>query len=297
MKLQLSVAIAALSMLPLSAWAAGKVVLDVGSPGTDEQGSMEFEFDGSRMRMNLPASAGAQTYMILRDGKVYTVMSQGGQPLVMDLSAVGQMLGDSMGQNLNVGSEANGLFSLEDTGRSETVAGIQGRVYVASYTDSDGRTQTDEVVIGNHPQLREFSQSMALWGRAVAESFGGASAAGSSDESMQLVLGQGDGILRFGDSYRVSAVSNASIISSRFELPANAQQMLNLGGLVPGQDNETAPVNEGGRLGGILGGLLGGQAERQTDRQQERAESRAEREVDGAVDRAFDRALDGIFGR
>lgn len=295
MKLQLSAAIAVLSMLPLSVLAAGKVVLDVGTPGTSEQASMEFEFDGSRIRMNLPVSD-AQTYMLLRDGKVYTVMNQGGQPLVMDLSSVGQMFGDSMDRNLNVGSEANSLFSLEDTGRSETIAGIQGRVYTASYTDGNGRTQTDEIVIGNHPQLREFSQSMALWGSAVAESFGNTAAA-SSDESMQLVLDKGDGILRFGDSYRVSSVSNASIVASRFELPANAQQISGLGGLLSGQDGEAAPARESGGLGGVLGGLLGGQAERQVDRQQEQAESRAEREIDGAVDRAFGRALDGIFGR
>lgn len=297
MKLQLSAAIAVLGMLPLSAWAAGKVVLDVGTPGTSEQGSMEFEFDGSRIRMNLPVSADAETYMLLRDGKVYTVMNQAGQPMVMDLSAVGQMFGDSMGRNLNVGSEATGLFSLEDTGRRETVAGIEGRVYTASYTDGNGRTQTDEIVIGNHPQLREFSQSMALWGAAVAESFGNTAASASGDESMQLVLDKGDGILRFGDSYRVAAVSNVSIVASRFELPANAQQISGLGGLLSGQAEEPAPARESGGLGGVLGGLLGGQAERQVDRQQEQAESRVEREVDGAVDRAFGRALDGIFGR
>ena len=297
MKLRFFMATALVGVVPLTAWAGGKVVLDVGTDGTSERNSMEFEFDGNRMRMNIPSTSDTSAYMLLRDGQAFTVINQGGQPMVMDMSTVGQMLGGMMDQSVNVGSEVNGLFSLEDTGRSETVAGIAGRVFMASYTDADGRSQTDEIVIGNHPQLREFSQTMSEWARTIASSFGNDAANMSHDESMALVYGKGDGILRFGDSYRVASVSDVSIVSSRFELPANSQQMPNLGGLISGQGGQEPAAEQGGGLGGMFGGMLGRQAERQAERQQNKAENRTEREVDGAVDRAFNRALDGLFGR
>lgn len=297
MKLHRSVAIALLGVLPLSAWAGGRIVLDVGEDD-GERGTMEFEFDGDRLRMDMPQSD-AQGYMLLRDSKVFMVTNQGGQPMVFDLSAMGQMFAGMMNHaDLDVGNELNGVYRLEDTGRTETVAGIEGRVYLASYTDEDGTNRTDEMVIGSHPVLREFSQTMGAWGQALAASFGVDTARASYDESMALIYGKGDGVLRFGNTYRIASLSQADIVASRFDLPANPQQMPNFGALLSGAGAD-APAAESAeeRRGGLFGNILGRQAERQVDRQTDKVENRTQREVDGAVDRVFNRALDGLFGR
>lgn len=302
MKTKISLIAAALTVMPALAWAGGKVVIEVGSGEERMQSAMEFEGDMLRMDLELESVDG-DVYLLMRDSTMYSVTNQGGQPMVIDLSSLGQMFGGLTEQVQMVDGNNNmqTLITLDDTGRNERIAGINGDVYTVTYTDSDGEQMTDEVVIGRHPVLREMTSVMT----SLSSSFGQDVQTADSEEAMQSLLSKGDGILRFGSNYRVLSVDETSPSLARFELPAEPQQIPSLGDMMAagaaamGNSNASSSAGTDGAAterANPLGDLFN----RQADRQQNRVESRTERAVDNATDNAVDnvvnRVFDSIFG-
>lgn len=278
------------SFFPVVSWAGGTAVIEFGS-GNDSMQS-QIEFDGNILRMGLPGEA--ESYMLVRDERFFSVTHQGGQPIVMDmgqmLSQLGGMMGDMMGeQPTDVTGEINTLVSLESLGRNETIAGIDGEVYSVTYTDGEGASRTTEIVLGQDDRLNELTRAMQSWGQTMARILD----TPSNDETMDELLEEGDGILRFGDDYRLVSVDGNTPAASRFELPAEPQQIPGFGGMSFGQGDATGQSS--------VSNPVEAQAERQAERQQQRVEGRAQNEIDSAADRAVDRAVDsvfsGIFGR
>jgi len=106
-------------------------------------------------------------YMVLRDGSLYMVGTEDGEPMVLDMS---DMIAMAMGLAASFGDDdASGMSSLEDefqiesmeaTGENRTVAGIEGAVYEATITESDGETQTWEFVFTGDPLAEEMTQTI-----------------------------------------------------------------------------------------------------------------------------------------
>lgn len=301
MKLKISLITAGLAIMPAFAWAGGKVVIEAGSGQERMQSAMEFEGDMLRMDMEMEDVEG-EVYLLMREGTLYSVTNQGGEPMVVDLSSLGEMFGGLTEQVQQVDGNNNmeELITLDDTGRTENIAGITGDVYIATYTDASGQRMTDEVVLGSHPVLREMTGVMMTLGGTLSEESQGA----AEDEAMQELLGKGDGILRFGSDYRVLSIEETSPAVARFELPAEPQQIPSLGDMMAeasaaGENASSAGGTAGQEAGDNEANPLGQLFNRQADRQQNRVESRAEREVDNAADKAVDsvvdKAVDSIF--
>lgn len=268
MKMLAPLFMAALAAAP--AYAGGKAVLETGNGRDRTQSTLEY--DGSRLRMDVAGEPGA--YVLLRDGKVYSVIARDGQPTVLDMQGMGTMFGGAGAAGFE--REVQTFVSLDDTGRSETVAGIAGRVHVLRYTDRQGRTQREEIVLARDARLREMTESMLQLGRSLAAS-PAPEAATARERLSAEIIGKGQGVLRYGADYRLVSISGDTPPSARFALPAAPVQMPTIAGTGGGA----------GPLGAILG--------RKAERQQQRVEDRADQEVDGATDRAVDKVLDQAF--
>lgn len=297
MKIRFSVLSAlALALAPLYSWAGGVAVIQSGDDQT--YGRSTIEFSGDQVRIEL-MGAEQEGYLLMRDGSIYTVTTQGGQPFVMDLGGMMNMLGGFMEDQATLETPISDVVTVESTGRTEQVAGITGQVYNVTYIDEDGRQVTEEVVMGRHRALRELSSTLESWSRTMAEKMN--TEVEDYDQTMGQLLTYGDGVLRMGEHYHLVSIDGNEPPASRFELPAAPQQMSDLGALMSGALNnsqaqpqsqtaqETAAETQGNAIGDFFN--------RRTQRQQDRVENRTEQEVDQATDRAVDRVIDNIFRR
>lgn len=115
--------------------------------------------------------------------------------------------------------------SVEATGASETVAGIEGRVYRITTTDPSGKTETIEAVLTDDPLVVAMSEGyMGAMRAMLGEDIGKFMAALPDDDR---------GLLRVGDDFRLKAISGEEQPASLFELPAEpvsfAEMMQGLG--------------------------------------------------------------------
>lgn len=179
-----------------------------------EGGGMTIETRGDDVRLT-PDGGGA--YLILRDGKAYSVVDQGGQTIVMDMAALAQ----SMGRG---GAQTNGApegreTSIERTGRTETIAGIEGEVVRVSSADGE----SVEVVMTDNQAVVDATDGLLAFADAMTQGMGGQMGGGGSalpSDALSDLKGFEGGILRAGDEMRVTSVDANAPAAARFELPA-----------------------------------------------------------------------------
>jgi len=276
---------------PALVLAAGSATVQVDADG--ERQSMLIEFAGPQ-QVRMSSMSHEDGYMLFRDGHLYAVAEQDGKPLVMDMGGMLSMFG-KMGQvqPKSGADDVHELISLKRTGGSETVAGVRGSVYLMSYLDGDGQTQTRELVLSSDARAREYTEAMFAVSTAMA------SAAGKVDtlsgaEAVNARLRQDRlGVLRAGDEFRIASFGGAPS-SSRLALPAAPQQLPDMSGLQMGGSAEASSSGTGGF---DLGAILGGKAKRQQDRVEQRSDQEVDEATDSTVDKALDKAFDTLFGR
>lgn len=177
--------------------------------------SMQIDWrDADTVRMNTSAN----DYMLVRDGKAYMVSNRGGQPMVLDWDAMRSMIGAAPVPKTQgpVGDDA--LVSMEATGRTETVAGIEGEYYRITYRD-DGVEKSREVVLSDHPLAVEMTQAWFTTMQAIAGSAGGEGSIDFEFADREL------GMLRSGDDFRVTEISDETPPAGDFELPAEPRSI------------------------------------------------------------------------
>lgn len=244
---------ALLSAVCTLAWAAGSATIQ-----TEDGSTMVVEYDGTMVRMG---ADNADTYLLIRDGRLYSVTGN----TVIDASSIMGLFADSLQAP---GSDMSAIQRLQPTGRTETVAGVRGEVFLVEFTDSKGQQQQQEVVLSDDARAVELQQA---WG-TIASTLAAAGGNQASRQDFDRALGH-RGILRYGDDMRISAISNQRPAAARFELPAEAQ------------DTESLSKSISRALG------------QRTERQKEHVGRRTESELDQATGRTVDKALDKAFGK
>jgi len=249
---------------------------------------------GNKVRMDVSQQKGGNGYMLVRDGRAYMVSNSDGKNIVMDMAQLGSMassMGADMGGNEAFKSE---LIDYRVTGRSETVAGYKGDVYILTWRDNEG-THTEEAVLSSHGNVREFSQAWMYLAETMIRSLGQQSI---QDNSMwNFMERERKGILRLGKDFRVVSIESKDIDPYRFTLPAKPMQMPNMGGIGSAMPSQAqAGGTEQQQSSSPWGGAFGQKAQQHSDRQQKRVERKADYAVDRAVDKAVDSALKGVFG-
>lgn len=283
---------AALACLEALAGAA-----DVAGPDGE---MMKIEYRGTdRVRINHGGQAG---YMLVRGNEVYTVSTQDGQTMVMNMRDMMKVLGQS--SQLQVPEEAAGeLLSMEATGQYEERAGIRGEIYKVRYLDAEGREQSSELVLSSDKRALEFRDAMLGMSVAMMNILGGDDSAGQ--ELGDRLDGMDKGVLRWGDDMWVTAISDRTIDAARFELPAEPMDMSALGGMggLFGGGSAGSPAGGGSQgageesqsgSGGILSGVMSALGKKPAEEPQPESD---EAEEEPKEDNALGKALNSIFGR
>lgn len=208
-----------ISVFTAPAFAAGTATVEGSGPSGSVE--MKIRWAGDNLRMDFPAQPG--TYMIVREGKTFSVSSQGGQVMVMDMSSMGQMA-QAMGAQAGVAigpQSAVSLEKVEATGEDETVAGIPGEVYRIDWTDGSGNKRSDTAVLTDNPLVFELTDAF----RRHVEAMG----VGATDPIGKALAIREMGVLRFANNFRVLSIAEDTPSSDLFKLPAepmNLQQMM-----------------------------------------------------------------------
>ncbi|MBN7797068.1 hypothetical protein [Parahaliea mediterranea] len=266
------------------AWADG--VVTVASGGE----SMRVEFtDGGMMRMEDPSGQG---YMLMREGSLYSVVSDGGNIMVIDIAQAISTMGDAWQQGAFWDTDIQEIASIESTGKSETVAGIKGEVYEMRAVDNSGRTTTSTMVLTRHEDVAAFTRAM-FGMTGILLSALGEQQAGALGEAEAFVNDGGWGVLRQGDEYSITQVKSVKPDAARFALPAEPMQLPSLGDFTGGRQGRGEAEADDETGGGGLADFF----KRKTERQQDRAEGKADRAVDRATDKAVDNVVDSVLDR
>lgn len=193
---------------PVAAFASGTATVQSGS---EHQRKTTLEWrDVHTLRMQ---QAGEQQYVLLRDGKTYMVMSRGGKPMVIDVSSMKSMM--------NASGKDKGILSgsFKPTGKTETVAGIKGHVYHATWTDAAGQHKGDAVLTSDRRAVELTQAYMTLIDAFSAE----------NDAAAKLHLPKSEpGLLRLGNDFRILSISDKTPPSKDFELPAKPTSLADM---------------------------------------------------------------------
>ncbi|MCP5272624.1 MAG: hypothetical protein H6932_15605 [Burkholderiaceae bacterium] len=282
--------------------AAGLVryaVQDTGPQGGRAEVTIEWR-DVDHARIAIDAAglpAGTQSYNLMRDGKLYTVTRHEGQVTVMELGAMLRLAGRMVPALKSPGDAADvrDVTALEPTGRRERVAGVDGTVHTLRYTDDGGAERTQDMVLGDHPTLREMTAVMRRYGQLMQQALGAPPAADGDEDPSPLrraVARQHGGLLRLGTQMTVTVVEGGTPAAERFALPAEPVQLPDMAGM----------AGMGALAGAATTPATGGnmasdEARRQQERQQQRVKDRARSEADNAADKAVDKLLGGFLDK
>ncbi|MFV8820107.1 hypothetical protein [Haliea sp. E17] len=248
---------------------------------------MTFEYKGDKLRVNMPEQQG---YMLLRDAHMYMVTSNNGQVMVVDMNSAFKMFG-GMAASATPDMVTGEVLSIEPTGRKETVAGMNGEVYIIKYTDGDGTNQQAELVLSNDKRAVGFRDAIAnmatTMGSAVEQA--GFNKEMENGRNVQKELEKLDkGVLRYGTDMQVRSITATTVADERFVLPAEPTDLGAIMGGMTGGGSDSS--------GGGLGGFFGNKADRQQDRVEQKTDNAVDRATDNAVDRVLDKAFGKIFG-
>jgi len=199
-----------LSLLFLAgpALAGGQAVIRAG--GADVQQQMNIAWDGDRVRLDMPDQ---EAYMLVLDGKGYSVSNAGGRLIVMDLSSLPQHRGQ--GQSPAPETVAR-ITRLENTGKEETIAGIEGEVYEMAWIDGQGNAHEGDAVLTDDSLVREMQEAFWAFSQAVSQ----------QDEKIGTRLREeGLATLRVKQDFVLEEISADTRPAEDFTLPAEPMDM------------------------------------------------------------------------
>lgn len=157
-------------------------------------------------------------YMLLRDGRVYSVTQDNGQPRVIDMSGMIKGLVSMAEGSSNKKFALPEITSMKDTGKSETVAGIKGEVYKVTAT-TNGKTQTREIVLTDNPTAVELTHVYVHTINSIAGQNMGSKFLNQLPEGRR-------GILRMGHDFTIESISGNAPSADLFKLPAKPKSMV-----------------------------------------------------------------------
>ena len=293
----LSAAIAAGALFSANALAGTAVVSMEGG------GDVTYEYTDTELRMGAPSES---SYAVIRDGKMYAVTYEGGQPMVIDAGSVMKGFASTMQQNAPSDLTAE-IVTMENTGVEETVAGVKGEVYRVTVRDNGGQERTEEVVLSKDKRAKEFTNALFLMA-TLGSSLGGEDALKGAEDMKKRLDAEGVGFLRFGDEMKITSINSDAVSADRFELPAEPMDMSGLGALLGNMNNsanesnaapaggDAEPSSGGGGLIGSVMGAISKKVDRQADRAAGTVEGEIDSETDEAVDKGIGKALGKLFG-
>ncbi|MGI0153200.1 MULTISPECIES: hypothetical protein [Idiomarina] len=188
----------------------------------DDGERIKIEYSGTdKLRITSDSDDG---YMIMRDNKMYTVMQQGGQTMVFDLTAAIASMNKMLDQESVWDEEIQDVLELSNTGKSEMVAGISGEVFTMTYVDGQGQKQTSTMVLSQEDHIVALARAMNAMTKLMITA-SGRQLPPSVTKMEKQILDQGYGVLRQGSEFVITKSSATTPPASYFELPAKPMQL------------------------------------------------------------------------
>ncbi len=263
---------------------------DIAEVTTADDKVMTFEYQGDKLRINTPEGEG---YMVMRDGHMYVVSVSDGQPMVFDMNSAFSMFG-GMAASATPEAVEGHMISLKSTGRSETLGGMKGEVYILRFVDADGKEQSEEIVLSDDPRALGFRDAISDMAMTMSKSIDEEKFRKEmeSGQEMQKELQKlNKGVLRYGDDMKIRSIKDVKVADERFALPAEPTDLgAAMGNMFGGQGTDS------GSSGGGLGSIFGKKVDRQEDRVEQKADDAVDNATDSAVDKALDKAFNKLFG-
>lgn len=261
---------------------AGPASADIAEVINAEGDKMTFEYEGDQLRIDVNKD---RNYMLVLGEQIYAVSNENGEIMVIDLKQTLSMFGN-MAQSAVPDMAAVNVESLEATGRSETVAGIQGEVYELRYTDQEGKRQKSDMVLSSDRRAMGFRDAVHRMASTLSSML---AQQGTHDRLQEQLAGMDLGVLRYGEDMRVTSITETQVADARFVLPAEPTDLSGLGGLF-------GAGASGGGEGGFMSGILG---RNNAEKAAESAEGESDAEEDNPIENAgkeIGKAFGKLFG-
>ncbi len=176
--------------------------------------------DKQHVRMDMTDAMKNKTSMLKLGDKVYAITGE----VVQDLSQLSKMMA-ALGKGNKGQHKTQTPIKYQDTGKTETIAGIRGKVY--RFVEN-GRSH--EVVLGKNKDLQDAVLGMV----AITKAATGMISFASMNRVQQDVAIKSMALLRMDDRVHLKSMNTRSIPASSFKLPAKPQQMGGVGNLIKG---------------------------------------------------------------
>ncbi len=165
----------------------------------------------------LVTSGEGETSSIYRIGeKIYIVSDDDGQKRVMDMDEMKKMTAAMKGSGMMQEPESSRAhdYKIKKTGKTVTVGGIKGEVWIVEGTD-DGEPFKEEVVVTNDKRVvKTFDAMMAMFAK-MGE--------GIVDMPEELNIAKGYAVIR-AEGMELKSFSEKALPQSSYELPKGAKQ-------------------------------------------------------------------------
>ena len=197
--------------------------------------SMTMEY---RNKDTFRINVGDYSYILMSEGKGYTVAKEGDEWVATSIDSIRRMMeqsgiGDLLKQPQMESHEHEDLIpTLTKTGRTETVAGITGEVYLLHPDKNNKKEKPLELVFSNDPRLRRIQEAHIQLSKAWGTE--GHRQDGALTSLMQRYdqNGPGGALLRYADIMRLESLEEVDLKDSRFTVPRIAE--MGSSGMPPG---------------------------------------------------------------
>lgn len=167
--------------------------------------------DKQHVRVDMGNVANKMTTMMQLGDKVYMITGE----VVQDTAQLAKMMA-MMGKGPQKSQTKHAPVKYEDTGRTETIAGITGKVY-----RFEARGKKHEIVLAKNKDLQEAVLGLV----AITKASLGTMSDNPMNMAQQDASIKSMAMLRLDDSVRLQSIKHGKISDSEFVLPAKPQQL------------------------------------------------------------------------
>ena len=211
------IALCVLLVMPLSAWSDDIVATWQQKGDTTLKIAMR---DENRIRMD----TGEGNYMLVSGEKVYMVTRSDGETNVTDMDQLAGLMSRFGATATGVGGASKRYqSSFKKAGRTETVAGYKGTVYISETKDESGQViDESEVVFSKHKDIQRANKAWRTIAMRMGSILGKDTSLAVDQATEKAEMSGYGGILRINEM-KLTGIEKPALSAAYYELPQGAK--------------------------------------------------------------------------
>jgi hypothetical protein len=176
--------------------------------------------DENHIRMD----TGEGNYMLVSGEKVYMVTRSEGETNVMDMDQLAGLMSRFGATATGAGGASEHYqSSFKKAGRTETVAGYKGTVYISETKDESGQViDQSEVVFSKHKDIQRANKAWRTIAMRMGSIIGKDTSLAVDQATEKAEMSGYGGLLRI-DEMKLTGVEKPTLSAAYYELPQNAK--------------------------------------------------------------------------